>query len=398
MPLDEFGRRYLRLTLALHRHLDGYVDAYYGPPELKAEVEAAAPPAPVALQAELDWLRAHLPTDDPARAKHLAATFRAMACTLRLLAGERLDYLAEVAALYDIQPGRVDEVVFERAHQALAELLPGAGDLADRLEAWRQPFELSPEALPHALALVQAETRRRTQALVDLVPGEAVEVRLTRNQPWSAYNWYLGRARSLIEFNTDLPVSALDVLGLFAHEAYPGHHTEAQLKERHLYAERGYAETASALLHAPAAVIAEGIATTAVEVIFPNDSHYAWTAGTLLPACGRPAVDPEPLRLIAQARRELRHVSGNAALLFHTGQLNAAQVIDYLRRYGLATEQRAQQSFRFITNPLFRAYIFTYTEGYDLIARAVGRLGRVELFKRLLVEPLLPSDLAALAA
>ena len=55
MSLDEFGRRYLRLTLALHRHLDGYVDAYYGPPELKAEVDAAEPPALAALQAELDW-------------------------------------------------------------------------------------------------------------------------------------------------------------------------------------------------------------------------------------------------------------------------------------------------------------------------------------------------------
>ncbi len=398
MSLDEFGRRYLRLTLALHRHLDGYVDAYYGPPELKAEVDAAEPPALAALQAELDWLRAHVPAEDAARARHLHAIFRAMACTLRLLAGERPEYLDEVAALYDIQPRRVDESVFERAHRALAELLPGAGALADRLEAWRKTFELAPETLPPALDLVRAETRRRTHALVDLVPGETVEVRLTRNQPWSAYNWYLGQARSLIEFNTDLPVSALDVLGLFAHEAYPGHHTEAQLKERHLYAERGYAEMASALLHAPAAVIAEGIATTALEVIFPDDSHYAWTAGTLLPACGRAAEDPERLRQIARARQDLRHVSGNAAILFHTGQLDAAQTVDYLRQFGLGTEARARQSFRFITNPLFRAYIFTYTEGYDLIARAADRVGQLALFRRLLTEPLLPTDLAALAA
>ena len=49
-------------------------------------------------------------------------------------------------------------------------------------------------------------------------------------QPWSAYNWYRGKAQSLVEFNTDVPISMLNILGTMAHEGYPGHHTEGQLK------------------------------------------------------------------------------------------------------------------------------------------------------------------------
>ena len=60
------AERYLRLGLQLGRHVDGLVDAYFGPSELAAEVDAEPPVDPQALVAaaevlldELDdgWLR-----------------------------------------------------------------------------------------------------------------------------------------------------------------------------------------------------------------------------------------------------------------------------------------------------------------------------------------------------
>ena len=33
--------RYLELGLQLGRHIDGFVDAYFGPPDIKARVDAA---------------------------------------------------------------------------------------------------------------------------------------------------------------------------------------------------------------------------------------------------------------------------------------------------------------------------------------------------------------------
>ena len=49
--MDDLVTRYLELGLALGRHIDGMVDAFYGPPEL-AERVAAAPPTPPAQLAD----------------------------------------------------------------------------------------------------------------------------------------------------------------------------------------------------------------------------------------------------------------------------------------------------------------------------------------------------------
>jgi hypothetical protein len=390
-PLDAFGRDYLRLTLEINKHIDGYVDAYLGPPELKAEVESAPKKAPALLLDDLKQLQQQLPDGDEDRRRYLLATFRAIDCSLRLLNGERLDYLDEVHRLYDIRPQQVDETVFTAAHQELDTLLPGDGNLAERIEARRQRYELEAEQVLPLVELARAETRRRTQELIRLVPGEEVEVRLTSNQPWSAYNWYLGRGRSLIEFNTDVPISALGLLSTFAHEAYPGHHTEHQLKECHLYQEKGYAEQAAFLLHSPAAVIAEGIATTAVQIIFPSGSEHEWNETVLLPAAGLPVESAAHMQRLERAGRLLRYVRGNAAILYHSGQIGERQAIDYIQTYALAGEKRARQSFRFLSNPLFRSYIFTYTEGYDLIRQASENGDKTAVFLRLLTQQMLPS-------
>lgn len=393
--LDTFGRTYLTLVLEIDQHLPGYVDAYYGPPDIKAAVTAAAAPPPSALRDKLAWLVDHVPTGDPQRVQTLQATLRAVDCTLRLLAGESFDYLDEVQRLYDITPQPRDEALFTAAHAALDDALPGQGPLAERMEQFRARYYLDKDALLPLVALARDECRRRTAQLVALPPGETIDVRLTSDQPWGAYNWYLGDSRSLIEFNTDLPVSALHLLGTFAHEAYPGHHTEAVLKEQRLYREHGHAEQAAMLLHSPAAVIAEGIATTALEIIFPDDSADAWNAAVLFEAAGIVPESAERVRAIRDAARALGYVTGNAAVLHHTGRLSRAQTVDYLQTYGLRTAASAEKSAEFLSHPLFRSYIFTYTEGYDLIAGAQG--DRRALFLRLLTEALLPSQLAAQA-
>lgn len=395
--LDAFGRDYLRLVLEIHvHHVDGYVDAYYGPPELKAEVEAAPPQKPAELLAAVTDLRGRIPSADPARAAFLEVALRGVDCTIRMLNGETFDYLDEVYRIYDIRPEKVDESRFEAAHHELDRVLPpgaNGADLGARLQQWRKGFEIDAEQAMPLLELARVETRRRTAAFVDLPDDESVALSLVKDQPWSAYNWYLGNGRSLIEFNTDIPLNAAALIGTFAHEGYPGHHTEHMLKEKHLYRDKGYAEQAAMLLHSPTAVIAEGIATTALEMIFPAGGYHEWNATVLFPAAGISAGPEmvETLRAVAHAGDALRYVSTNAAILHHTGQLNKEQTIDYIRAYGLSTPERAAQSFRFITHPLYRSYPFTYTAGYDLIKATADPAAT---FRRLLTEQVLPSELA----
>jgi hypothetical protein len=392
--LDPFGEAYLRLVLEIDRHIPGYIDAYLGPAALKEAVAAGPLRSPDDLLNDLARLRALTPTEDRSREQYVRTTLRAIEGTLRLLQGQKPGYLEEVAQLYDIRPRPVEESVFLAAHAELDTLLPGKGTLSERIAVRRKSYELSKDKLMPAMELALNEVRRRTVPLAELVEGEDVELALVRDQPWGAYNWYLGNGRSRVEFNTDIPFFALGVLGTMAHEAYPGHHTEGQLKEARLWRGRRYAEHAAYLLHSPAAVISEGIATVALEIIFPDDSHHDWNVDVLLPAVGmRSAETAEQMKRISAALNALRYVSGNAAYLYHSSAVDRAAAIDYTQLYGLTSPERAAKSFEFFTSPLFSSYIFTYTAGYDLIMAAAGD-DRVALFTRLLDEQILPSQLA----
>jgi hypothetical protein len=90
-------------------------------------------------------------------------------------------------------------------------------------------------------------------------------------------------------------------------------------------------------------------------------------------------------------------VAGNAALRYHTGQADQAQTLDYLKTMEALDEDRAAKTFEFISHPLGRSYIFTYTAGYDLINAAAKGGDKQHVFKHLLNKPVLPRDLVALA-
>ncbi len=65
-----------------------------------------------------------------------------------------------------------------------------------------------------------------------------------RDVPWLAFCEYLGDLRSRISINIDLPLSAIELLTVAAHETYPGHHVERCLKDQLLVQGRGRLEEA----------------------------------------------------------------------------------------------------------------------------------------------------------
>ena len=114
----------------------------------------------------------------------------------------------------------------------------------------------------------------------------------------------------------------------------------------------------------------------------------------MLPAAGiETGETAEQLRRIAQATKTLRYVTGNAAIQYHNGLLTKEQTIDYLQNYALVPRERAQKSFAFLSHPLYGSYVFTYTEGYDLITQATADGDKLPLFRRLLTEQIMPSQL-----
>jgi len=391
--MDEIGRNYVTLALHLDRHFDGVVDAYFGPPELKAEVEAGDPRPLDALAADASQLLQAIDASDydPQRKEYLTGQTRAMSAIIRNLSGESLPFVEEVELYFDIVPEMVDESVFEDAHAEMDRLLPGSGSLPERVSEWEKGLEVPADRLLPVLELASEETRRRTVSFFDLPSGEEVYWELVEDKPWAAYNNYRGEYRSCIEVNTDSPGRIHRILYVVAHEAYPGHHTEAAIKEHQLYKGQGRAEHSVHIL-GPEAVLAEGIAVSAVGMIFSDAEQVAFLRDELCPLAGLPDVEAETQIAVVRASEGLRGVVGNAALLLHGEGWPLEEVERYLARYQLETQDQVARTLRFLQIPLWRSYAFNYSVGKKLLAPLLEGPDWVENFARLLSEPFTPTQ------
>ncbi len=390
---------YLELGLALGRHIDGLVDAYYGPPELATRVNAepVRPPARLAEQARalLRDLEGKAPlddtdTDDRGRRSWLEAQVRGLWTTARRLAGEEIGYLDEVELCYGVRPSPVPEDELRQAHLRLEEALPGDGPLPERLITWREAHAVPLDLLPSAISSLAEDLRARTRKLFGLPDEEHVDFELVSGKPWSGFNTYLGGLRSRVDINTDLPVLSISLAHLVAHEAYPGHHTEHSRKEVGLVRRRRWLEETVFLVGTPSCLLAEGLADLGLEVVVGRRPESV-VAEHLRPLGIR--YDAEVVAAVSEAGEALAAARGNAAIRLHAEGADPDVVIDELARWALLPGPRAAKAVEFLVHPTWRAYVFCYIEGLRLCRRYVS--GDVKHFERLISEQLTPIDLAA---
>lgn len=386
---------YLSLGLALGRHVDGFVDAYYGPPELAERAAAGTPEAATALAARARSLLARLDTDgdlDPGRRQWLAAQVRGLHTSARKMAGEPIAYLDEIEGCYGVRPIPVEEDRLAEAHRRLDEVLPGrgGGSLAERYTTWREAQVVPPELVEAAMHSLAEDFRERTRTRFGLPEGERVDFELVTDKPWSGFNYYMGGLRSRVALNVDLPVLSLSLGAIVAHEAYPGHHTEHCRKETGLVARHRQMEETIFLVGTPECLISEGLADLAIEVI--TDGRPQQVVESHLGPLGI-AYDAEVAAAVASAGETLAAVRGNAAIGLHDRGWSTETAIDYLGRWALLPRARAEQAIRFVTDPTWRAYVFCYIDGLPLCRRFVG--GDPARFERLITEQLVPAQLVA---
>jgi hypothetical protein len=367
---------YLLLGLRLGKHVDGLVDAYYGPQDLQDAVDEE--PAVHASDLAADGARLRDSLEDGWLRDQVAA------CTVyaRVLAGEELSYSDEVEGCYGVRPERTPESVYEQAHAELDELLPGDGSLYERRESWRQryrcPGDQAIGAFGELLPLMQA----RTEALFGLPEGERVTLEAVSGEPWWAFNYYRGGLHSHVVVNTDVPTSGLDLLHLVAHEVYPGHHTEHAAKEQLLIRDRGLIEEGIQLVPTPQAVLSEGIAESGSDLVLDDGTRDA--AFEILRQNGIEVPDRELAERIAKAGEPLGTISLNAALMIHEGGATHDEAAEYVARWSLRPLDEAKRSVAFVTDPTWRAYTITYSAGEALCKRYVG--GDPARFRTLLTE------------
>ena len=389
--------RYLELGLRIGRHIDGFVDAYFGPPDIRRRVDAAPPEPPARLVDDARRLLRDVDDSDleSNRRHFLAAQVRGLHTTARTLAGEHIGYSDEVEASYGVRPRRTAEDVLAAAHKALDAALPGVGGLAERLNAWREQQVVPPDKLRAVVSSLSEDLRERTDRLFGLPDGEHIEFELVTNQPWSGFNYFLGELQSRVAINTDLPVLSLGIAHLVAHEAYPGHHTEHSRKEVGLVRRRKQLEETIFLVGTPQCLIAEGLADLGLEVVVSDDpgARAEFSASHLHPLGVR--YDTEVAATFAAANKGISGVRANAALLLHEDGADVDDVIDYLERWALLPRARAAKSVEFLTDPTWRAYSTCYDEGLPLCRSFVG--GDPARFERLITEQLTPDQLVPAA-
>lgn len=391
--LDE---EFVRLALAMNEHLPGYVDSYFGPAEWsQAAQQTGKVPLPELTQ-EVERLAENLSQAqgwDPQRKDFLVCQVSAMQMSLRLLAGESVSLAEEVQALYDVEPTWKAESNFLEAQERWNELLPGDGSLNERRDRWKKSLEIPVEKVKELLPLIIRTLQERAHKKFNLPEGESFVVEFVSNQPWGAYNWYLGNFKSRIDLNTDLPIRVSALAGLIAHEAYPGHHTELSMKEAGLIQDKGYQEHVLTLINSPSCVIAEGIATSALEAIFTDQELEDWYREEILPRAGMSHMDAKKIIEVGKVGEKLSGLWGNAAFMFHDQKKRPDEIISYLQKYEMTTQDEAQKAIDFISNPLYRSYVFTYYIGYDLLQKLFSQGNRDQYFARLLHEPVTPSQI-----
>ncbi len=403
MAADGLVEAYLTLGLRLGRHIDGMVDAYYGPRQWLEAVDAEPLSPPERLVAGARALLADIDAGAPldttadgvvgagesaARRHWLRAQAVGLLTTARKLAGEDIAYADEVESCYGVRPTRVDEEVLSGAHRRLDEVLPGTGPLAERLVEWREAHAVPLDKLGPAIDSLAEDLRQRTRVLFGLPDGERVEFELVSDQPWSGFNYYLGDLHSRVAVNTDLPVLSTGLAHLVAHESYPGHHTEHTRKEVGLVRRRHWWEESIFLVGTPQCLLAEGLADLGLEVVMGRRPEPV-VADHLRPLGIR--YDTEVVAAVSEAGEALGAVRQNAAFRLHEDGVDPDTVSEEVAYWGLLAPDRARKAVEFLTHPTWRAYLTCYVEGLPLCRDFVD--GDPVRFERLLSEQLTPDML-----
>jgi hypothetical protein len=401
--MDHAAETYVKLVLAMGEHDRDYVDAYYGPPEWRAAIQAEKPSLDEIRRgaaALVERLRATPEPSDPMlalRRQFLMRQTEALMARIGIVEGKRMSFDEESKALYDSIAPHHPEEHFQNLLGELERELPGSGSLSQRLDAFRNQFAIPRASLDAVFQKAIAGCRSATLQRIDLPSHESFTVEYVTNKTWSGYNWYQGNYRSLIQVNTDLPIYIDRAIDLACHEGYPGHHVYNSLLEKSLVRDRGWIELTVYPLFSPQSLIAEGSANYGIEVTFPGDERIEWEKANLFPLAGLDASRAVKYYRIHSLGDRLSYAGNEAARGYLDGQIDAARAAEWLEKYALMSPARAQQRVRFIDQ--YRSYVINYNLGKDLVRawverRANGnRDARWRLFEQLLSSPMLPAAL-----
>lgn len=402
-PLDAIAEAFVHLTLEAGEREPGYVDAYYGPAEW-ATAAKAKPRDAAALEKAADALQARLGVIDPAtlrpeerrRRTFLIGQVRAAQTRLAMMQGRKFKFVDEAERLFGVRPVLKPLAEYDAVLARIDAMLPGEGPLAARVAAEAGEFVIPADKADAVMRAAIAECRARTFVHFKLPAKERFDLEFVKNQPWSGYNWYKGDTHSLIQINTDLPITIGRAIDLGCHEGYPGHHTYMSLLEETMIKRRGWVEFSVYPLFSPQSLIAEGSANAGIKLAFPGDEQAAFEEKTLYPLAGLSPSKAAKHDAVLAALEQLKGAALTVQQMYLDGEVSREQAVALLGKYALSSPELANKSLDFADR--YRSYLINYGLGAEMVAAALDAGGatqpvRWDRMRQILSEPTVPADL-----
>jgi hypothetical protein len=404
--IDFIAGSFIKLCFQLARHDPSYVDAYFGPEELKNAAEADEKTL-AQIRKSLFILLEELgkvtvpgsDRDSGARRKYLLRMLQAMESRLHFLEGAEITFDQESKGIYDAVSPSFPPEHYEAILTQLDALLPGDAPLPERVNDFKNQFVIPKDKVDAVFKAAIAEGRKRTKVHIQLPENEDFQLEYVSGKSWGAYNWFKGGAVSLIQVNTDLPITIDRAVDLACHEGYPGHHVYYTLIEQVLYKKNGWLEFSIYPLFSPLSLIAEGTANFGIQVAFPGDQRMIFEKEVLFPLAGLDPANADRYYKMLELTGRLSFAGNEAARGFIDGKLTEEQTVDLLMKFRLMSKERAEKYLSFIKT--YRAYVINYNLGLQMVKAYIEKKGgsdeqpgkRWQEFKKLMSSPLLPGDL-----
>ena len=401
--IDQIAEAYVKLSLKAGQLDPDFVDAYHGPEEWKPNEELKQGFEELII--EIDNLLDKLENIDTGkfdslwklRHNYLTKQLIAAKTRLKIVSGVKIKFDEQTTKIFDATAPTYDNAHFLKLIEELDNALPGRGDLNERLNQFKSEFVIPTDKLDVVFNAAIEECRKRTLEYINLPENESFTVEYVKNQPWGAYNWYKGNFYSVIQVNTDLPKYIDSAIDLAAHEGYPGHHVYNALLEKTMLKEKGWIEFSVYNLFSPQSLIAEGTANYGIDVAFPNGERIKFEKEVLFPLAGLDTAKANDYYKILELAGKLNYATNEAARNYLDGKISKDEAVEWLKKYRLATQARAEQNLNFIKR--YQSYVINYNLGEDIVKKFVeekagkDKTKRWEVFIELLTTPQTSSTL-----
>jgi len=372
--LDTLAENYVKLGLELGEYDSDYVDAYLGPKKWQQQAKQKLR-SKQQLAVDIHHLFQQIKKNTPLTKKNklrknsLLLNIRAMDTRIRMVNGGKFLFKEEAYLIYDATLPDYQFSQFDGVLTEIDQLIPGENSLSERVEAFRNRFNIPEEKVKNIVDIAIGECRARTKKHISLPLQENFKLEYVTDKNWGGYNWYQGNNISLMQINQDFPMKIGRAIGLGCHEGYPGHHVWNLMIENKLLKQNKWIEFSLFPLFSPYALIAEGSANYGIEMAFPNDDKIIFEKKNLYPVAGLDPIQADALEQLNKLTKQLSFVINLIAQQYLDGEISREKALELVVKYGMTSKPRAEQRIKFIEQ--YRTYILNYNFGLKVVSEYI---------------------------